>query len=469
MSYAFSFDAGACTGCKACQAACKDKNNLPVGVLWRRVIEVSGGSWVQNGAAWENNVFSYNLSMACNHCVHPKCAGVCPTNAYHVRADGIVILDSSKCIGCGYCNWACPYAVPQYNQALGVMSKCNFCFDAIEAGLEPACVSACPMRVLDFEQISTQAINPPGLALWELAGAEHPFPLPAFSRTQPHIRLRLHPAMANSLEKAVSNREEIKPAHAKSELPLVFFTLLAQMAVGTFWASQMIFAFAQTGSETVRQGFILLEGLFLAVGMLISFAHLGKKQNAWRVLSNLKKSSLSQEILFLSLFGVGWLLSGLFPILPLRLLTACLGLALVNSMANVYGIRSMAVWNTWRTLAGFLLSASLLGVCLSIAVLQFQAVSMLSALSATILAWLTYLSILLLFGELMISTWGKFSGSLTWIRRCLILTAMLLLMGGVIPSVRIGLNFSILFFLLVLAEELLGRWLFYAELDQRIL
>ena len=95
MSYAFSFDAGACTGCKACQAACKDKNNLPVGVLWRRVIEVSGGSWVQNGAAWENNVFSYNLSMACNHCVHPKCAGVCPTNAYHVRADGIVILDSS--------------------------------------------------------------------------------------------------------------------------------------------------------------------------------------------------------------------------------------------------------------------------------------------------------------------------------------------------------------------------------------
>ena len=63
MTYAFTFDASACSGCKACQEACKDKNNLPVGVMWRRVIEVSGGGWVQEGEAWTNNVFAYNLSI----------------------------------------------------------------------------------------------------------------------------------------------------------------------------------------------------------------------------------------------------------------------------------------------------------------------------------------------------------------------------------------------------------------------
>ena len=165
MTYAFTFDASACSGCKACQIACKDKNNLPVGVIWRRVYEVSGGTWTNVGAGsprpelsdsetgvgrpnpytvWTTDVFAYNLSIACNHCVHPKCAGVCPTDAFVQREDGIVYIDESKCMGCGYCNWACPYGVPQYNPALGHMSKCNFCMDNIDAGLPPACVAACP-------------------------------------------------------------------------------------------------------------------------------------------------------------------------------------------------------------------------------------------------------------------------------------------------------------------------------------
>ncbi len=113
--YAFHFDSRFCSGCKACQAACKDKNNLPPGVLWRRVLEVSGGEWQQEGAAWNNSVFAYNLSISCNHCIHPKCAGICPTAAYLVHEDGIVILDESKCMGCGYCSWGCPYDAPQYN------------------------------------------------------------------------------------------------------------------------------------------------------------------------------------------------------------------------------------------------------------------------------------------------------------------------------------------------------------------
>src|SRR5512137_784025 len=139
MNYAFTFDASACSGCKACQEACKDKNGLPLGVLWRRVIEVSGGEWRTAGAAWTNSVFAYNLSLTCNHCVHPKCAGVCPTDAYALRPDGIVQIEPSRCVGCGYCSWACPYDAPQMDRHTGLMTKCNLCSDNLDLGLPPAC------------------------------------------------------------------------------------------------------------------------------------------------------------------------------------------------------------------------------------------------------------------------------------------------------------------------------------------
>src|SRR5574342_592263 len=174
MTYAFYFDAKFCSGCKACQAACKDKNNLPVGVLWRRVIEVSGGTWQKTGAAWTNTVFAYNLSMSCNHCVHPKCAGVCPVEAYHVHENGVVVLDTTKCVGCGYCAWACPYGAPQYNAEAGHMTKCNFCFDNLEQRLPPACVAACPLRVLDYgEMPAAPALATNELRLWEAPSETH--------------------------------------------------------------------------------------------------------------------------------------------------------------------------------------------------------------------------------------------------------------------------------------------------------
>jgi anaerobic dimethyl sulfoxide reductase subunit B (iron-sulfur subunit) len=93
----FYFNASACTGCKACQVACKDKNDLPVGVIWRRVYDYGGG--------------------------------------------------------CRYCEWACPYDAPQFNELTGVMSKCDFCQDLLAQGQNPACVDSCPMRALDFGEL----------------------------------------------------------------------------------------------------------------------------------------------------------------------------------------------------------------------------------------------------------------------------------------------------------------------------
>ena len=145
---AFFVDVSACSGGKACQMACKDKHDLPVGQLWRRVYEVAGGGWRVSGAAWVSNVVAYHVSMGCNHCERPVCVEVCPSGALRKRDDGIVLVDAERCIGCKYCGWVCPYGAPQYDDARGVMAKCHLCHDEIDVGRRPVCVTSCPMRVL---------------------------------------------------------------------------------------------------------------------------------------------------------------------------------------------------------------------------------------------------------------------------------------------------------------------------------
>ena len=153
----FYLDASACTACKACAMACKDKNNLPVGINWRRVYEYGGGSWVPDPAHSDmlvpNNVYAYSVSIACMHCQDAKCVEVCPAGAMSKNADGVVLIDADKCIGCRLCEWACPYGGPQYDEANGVMTKCNFCVDLQAEGKNPACVDACVMRVLEFGEL----------------------------------------------------------------------------------------------------------------------------------------------------------------------------------------------------------------------------------------------------------------------------------------------------------------------------
>lgn len=148
---AFSVNLGKCTGCKACQIACKDKNDLPAGVRWRRVFQYEGGEWINlNGEMIPSNVYAYSVSAACMHCQNPVCMQVCPAAAISKREDGIVLINQDKCIGCRYCSWACPYGAPQFNSDMGVMSKCNMCYDLVDKGERPACVESCPYRALDF-------------------------------------------------------------------------------------------------------------------------------------------------------------------------------------------------------------------------------------------------------------------------------------------------------------------------------
>lgn len=138
----FYFDMEACIGCRTCQMACKDKNNLDIRVLFRRVKSFETGVYPKPDA--------YNYSGSCNHCSEAKCVIGCPTGAMHYAEDGTVQHAKDKCIGCQYCVWNCPYGAPQYIKKNGVVGKCSSCKDLRDKGENPACVDACLMRCLHF-------------------------------------------------------------------------------------------------------------------------------------------------------------------------------------------------------------------------------------------------------------------------------------------------------------------------------
>lgn len=199
---AFFMDMSACMGCKACMIACKDKHNLPLGIHWRKVIEASGGEWVENpDTTWEQNVFTYYISMSCNHCESPLCVQACPTGACAKDENGIVAIDPDKCIGCGYCSWNCPYSSPQLDKEKRHMTKCDFCKDYLAEGREPACVAACPSRAL---QVGSKD------ELIKKYGNANIAPLPNKGMTRPNLALKPHRSAKPSGSKSVyyANKEE---------------------------------------------------------------------------------------------------------------------------------------------------------------------------------------------------------------------------------------------------------------------
>jgi len=175
----FYFDQKACIGCRTCQIACKDKNDLEVGILFRRVVTCEVGAYPAADV--------YHYSSSCNHCQNPACVDVCPVKAMHVNEeDGTVQPDTSLCIGCQYCVSACPYGVPQFDEERNVSSKCDACISLRSAGEDPACVSSCPMRALEFGDVSVLEKNHPDGVDW--------FPLlPKSDQTRPSIVVRARP------------------------------------------------------------------------------------------------------------------------------------------------------------------------------------------------------------------------------------------------------------------------------------
>lgn len=135
--YGMLIDTTKCIGCFACRTACQRQNGLLPQQAFIRYEQKENGSFP--------NVGVENVPLQCMHCEDAPCAQVCPTGAAHMGADGIVEVDTGRCIGCLYCVAACPYQVRVRNPETGTVDKCRFCtVSAEQSGTRMcSCVEAC--------------------------------------------------------------------------------------------------------------------------------------------------------------------------------------------------------------------------------------------------------------------------------------------------------------------------------------
>ena len=143
MDYALIVDTKECMGCSACEVACKQEHDLPVGPRWMRVYS-DGPQEIESKIQLRYNV------AHCMHCSQPLCKDACPVEAITKREDGIVLIDEGLCTSCKDCVEACPLGVMQFDEQKGIAQKCDLCVDRLDRGLHPACVDACPSRCIYF-------------------------------------------------------------------------------------------------------------------------------------------------------------------------------------------------------------------------------------------------------------------------------------------------------------------------------
>jgi formate dehydrogenase iron-sulfur subunit len=177
----FFTDTSVCIGCKACEVACKEWNQIPTDGMvfsgesydhtshlgastWRHVAFVEQHTPLRKGGDDDGDGDALRWLMSsdvCKHCTHAACLDVCPTGSLFRTEFGTVVVQEDICNGCGYCVVACPFGVldereevdPGYDAPDGRVHKCTLCYDRLKGGHEPACSKACPTNSIQFGEL----------------------------------------------------------------------------------------------------------------------------------------------------------------------------------------------------------------------------------------------------------------------------------------------------------------------------
>src|SRR3989440_9223191 len=157
----FFTDTPLCIGCKACEVACKEWNQLPNNPLefrdsYDNTGQLDHANWrhvrfVEQPTKTPDKPIAWSMmSDVCKHCANASCLEVCPTDAIVRTEFDTVFIQQDVCNGCRDCISACPYGVIGFNSNTGTAQKCTFCYDRLQNNLKPACATACPTQSIKF-------------------------------------------------------------------------------------------------------------------------------------------------------------------------------------------------------------------------------------------------------------------------------------------------------------------------------
>lgn len=367
QQYAFHVDLDKCSGCKACVTACHSLNGLDEDETWRDVGLLIGGS--------PDLPVLQHVTTACHHCVDPACAAGCPVNAYEKDpVTGIVRHLDDQCFGCQYCTMTCPYEVPQYSAAKGIVRKCDMCSDRLADGEAPACVQACPHEAIAIEIVNTSDVTPGSDERLVATAPKSEFTRPTTTYTT---------SRGSSDVDALVDHTPPKIQHAHR--PLIVMLVLSQMSVGMFVVIACIL-----GHESFAAAAPLLSSVALVIGLCSIAAatlHLGRPQFAFRAILGFTHSWLSREIVAFGAFAglaAAFTASTWLSIVPHSVMmflcagTAMSGLIGVTCSVMIYVFTRREFWNAQQTGVKFFLSTVILGcaACLAVCSLWYAVSSM---------------------------------------------------------------------------------------------
>lgn len=336
--YGFEVNLDACTGCKACVAACHSLNGLDDDESWRDMGLLVGT---------RREPYLQTVTTACHHCADPACADGCPVLAYDKDpVTGIVRHLDDQCIGCSYCILKCPYEVPKFNLKRGIVRKCDMCQGRLAEGEAPACVQACPNEAIKIKVVKLDAVPDHGSIIAGAFDSSYTRPTTTYVSAKP---------IPTTAKAADAGRLELDHGHE----PLAWMLVLTQMSAGGFLGAALAPASIEQLAVTLAIGL---------AGIALSVLHLGQPLKAWRAFLGWRRSWLSREIIAFGALPAGgsaiaaawWLENDAWMHLAI-LGTAFAALTAVACSVMVYVDTRRPFWSLANTAGKFFGTTLLLG------------------------------------------------------------------------------------------------------------